>query len=254
MSVCLLAVGCMDFNDDSVDDEANVGSVRPEQVVVGRERWRGFLSNVTGYDFVLNEQGMVDTVYYQEGYAVFTYKDEYRDVHNAAIDMVELKLYGFDHTVQRMCTFNIGANGYAKNAMEIEMATGNSYTWNFDYDRMGYLTSIRVGGDWCTFKYIDGNLVEYTNDVDADETFYFSYSSISSHGYMPYFHAPGYIESDFGPILPMAYLAGLAGHPSANLPSSCEREREMEEYLWRYEYRYIFSNDGALVRLYYQQI
>lgn len=254
IGIGLLMVGCIQPGDGVDDDVNNVGGVRPEQVVVGRERWRTFLGNVTGYGFVLNVNGLVDTIYYEGGYAAFSYRDEYRDANNAINDMVEMKLCGYDDAVQRICIFNIGANGYAKNATETDLATGDSYTWLFGYDRQGYLTSLRVGGDMCTFEYEDGNLVEYTNDVETDETFFFSYSSMSSHGYMPYFHSPGYIESDFGPILPLAYLAGLAGYPSANLPSSCERERDFEEIYWTYEYRYVFSNEGALVGLYYIQL
>lgn len=253
MGAALLTVGCVQ-PDDEWGDEMNVGGVRSEQMVVGRERWRNFLGNVTSYRFVLNAQGLVDTVYYDGGYTAFAYYDEYRDVNNAVNDMVEMKVCGPDHSILRTCTFNIGANGYAKNATEVDLLTGSSYAWRFEYDRAGYLTRLKVGDDVCTFEYEDGNLVEYTNKVDKDETFYFSYSSISSHGYMPYFHAPGYIESDFGPILPLAYLAGLAGQPSANLPSSCEREQEFNEHYWTYEYRYVFSNEGVLVGLYYLQM
>lgn len=253
IGVILLMVGCSP-NDYTPEDDTNVGSVRSEQVVVGRERWRNFLSNVTGCRFVLNTQGLVDTIYYDEGYAIFIYNDEYRDPQNAINDMVEMKLYDINHVAHKVCSFNIGSNGYAKNATEVDLATGKDYAWRFTYDKYGYLISLNAGSDMCTFDYIDGNIVEYTNFVEFDETFYFAYSSMSSHGYMPYFHSPGYIESDFGPILPLAYLAGLAGQPSKNLPSICEREKDFEEYIWKYEYEYIFSNDGVLVGLYYQQI
>lgn len=249
----LMIVGCVP-SDDEVDDGPNVGSVVPEQVVVGNVRWRSFLSNVTGYSFVLSDKGLVDTILYDKGYATFEYRDEYRDPLNATRDLVEMKVHGRDAVVRTVCTFNIGANGYAKEATETHMDTGKSYRWEFEYDRLGHLLSIDAGGDMCTFEYVDGDLVEYTNSVDKDEDFYFTYSSLPSLGYMPYFHAPGYIEEDFGPILPMAYLAGLAGRPSEHLPSACEREQEFNEYYWEYEYKYVFSNDGVLVGLYYQQL
>ena len=140
MGIGLLMVGCIQPGDGVDDDVNNVGGVRPEQVVVGRERWRTFLGNVTGYGFVLNVNGLVDTIYYEGGYAAFSYRDEYRDANNAINDMVEMKLCGYDDAVQRICIFNIGANGYAKNATETDLATGDSYTWLFGYDRQGYLT------------------------------------------------------------------------------------------------------------------
>lgn len=248
-----LVTGCVP-SDDGVDDEPNVGSVAPEQVVVGNGRWRSFLSNVTGYGFALNGKGMVDTISYETGYATFEYRDEYRDPLGATCDLVEMKVYGRDDIVRTVCTFNIGGNGYAKEATETDMDTGKSYRWEFEYDRQGHLVAIDAGGDRCTFEYDEGNLVEYTNYVDTDEDFYFTYSSLPSLGYMPYFHAPGYMEEDFGPILPMAYLAGLAGRPSEHLPSGCEREQELNEYYWTYEYKYVFSNEGALVGLYYLQL
>lgn len=251
--MAVMMVGCVP-SDGDVDDENNVGSVVPEQVVVGNERWRAFLCNVTGYSFVLNDKGLVDTISYDMGYVTFEYRDEYRDPLNAARDLAEMKVYGRDSIVRTVCTFNIGANGYAKEATETNMTTGKSYRWEFEYDRLEYLVSIDAGGDMCTFEYADGNLVEYTNYVDTDEDFYFTYSSLPSMGYMPYFHAPGYIAEDFGPILPMAYLAGLAGRPSEHLPSICDREQEFNEYYWRYEYKYVFSNEGALVGLYYLQL
>lgn len=250
--MALTIVGCGPIDDDW-DDETNVGSVQPENVVVGNERWRGFLNTVAGYSFVLNNSGLVDTIYYDYGYATFVYRDEYRDPDGAALDLVEMKLYDSNNIVRNVCTFNIGRNGYAKNATEIDRNNGESYTWKFEYDKYGHLTSLDAGGDLCTFEYMDGNLIEYTNYVDADETFYFSYSSLSSQGYMPYFHSPGYVEEDFGPILPMAYLAGLAGRPSKNLPLLCEREQDFNEYYWVYEYKYVFNDDGMLVGLYFQQ-
>lgn len=249
----LMLIGCGQ-GEYIPEDDTNVGSVKPEQVVVGRERWRSFLSNVTGYRFVLNSQGFVDTIYHDNGFAVFTYNDAYRDPHNAINDMVEMKLYGINKNAYGVCTFNIGVNGYAKNGTETDLSTGKSYNWRFEYNKRGYLTSVRAGSDMCTFEYVDGNIVEYTNYIETDETFYFAYSSMPSYGYMPYFHSPGFIESDFGPILPFAYLAGLVGQPSENLPSICEREKDFEDYYWTYEYKYIFNNDGTLVGLYYQQI
>ena len=250
-SIILILVGCGPYEGEREEDPADVGSVLPNQVVVRNERWRSFLSNVTGYTFVLNKSGLVDSIYHNNGFAAFSYHNEYLDPHNASNDMVEMKLCSIDGTVQTMCTFNIGKNGYAKSATETQLTAGKSYTWNFTYDIHGYLTSLEVGGDMCKFVYADGNLVEYTNYVGDNEDFFFTYSSMSSHGYMPYFHAPGYIEGDFGPILPMAYLAGLAGKPSNNLPTICDRESFLGDYFYSYEYQYVFNNEGALVSLYF---
>lgn len=252
LGMVLVLVSCGP-SDGRVEEEdpVDVGSVRLEQVVVRNERWRHFLSNVTGYTFVLNKSGLVDTIYHDNGFATFAYRDEYLDPHGAANDMVEMKLYGIDGAVQTVCTFNIGLNGYAKSATETQLTKDKSYAWYFSYDVHGHLTSLEAGVDMCRFVYADGNLVEYTNYVDDNEDFFFTYSSMSSHGYMPYFHAPGYIEGDFGPILPMAYLAGLAGKPSNNLPTICDRESFLGDYIYSYEYKYVFSNDGALVGLYF---
>ena len=250
----VMMVGCVPSDDGVGDEGPNVGSVVPEQVVVGNARWRGFLSNVTGYGFVLADKGLVDTIFCDTGYTTFEYRDEYRDPFNAAYDLVEMKVYEHGDVVRTVCVFNIGANGYAKEATETNIDTGKNYRWRFEYDQQGHLLSIDAGGDMCTFEYADGDLVEYINHVDADEDFSFTYSSLPSLGYMPYFHAPGYIEEDFGPILPMAYLAGLVGKPSDHLPAACEREQESNEYYWEYEYKYVFSNDGVLVGLYYQQL
>ena len=249
--VMLILVSCGPNEGDREDDPADVGSVRPEQVVVRNNRWRTFLSNITGYTFVLNDVHLVDTIYYDHGFAAFSYRDEYIDALGAPADMVEMKLCTLDGTVHTMCAFNIGKNGYAKNATETNLRTGEGRTWRFTYDKHGYLTSIEAGKEMCRFTYADGNLVEYTNYVDENEDLYFTYSSMSSHGYMPYFHAPGYIEGDFGPILPLAYLAGLAGKPSNNLPMLCDRESFLGDYAYSYEYKYIFNNEGALVSLYF---
>ncbi len=249
--VMLMMVGCGPHDGNTEDDVTDIGSVRPEQVVVRNDRWRSFLSNVTGYTFVLNDAHMVDTIYYDHGFATFTYRDEYLDALGASTDMVEMKLCNIDGTAHTMCSFNIGRNGYAKNATETYLGTGKSCIWRFSYDKHGYLTSLEAGSDMCRFKYVDGNLMEYTNYVDENEDLYFTYSSMSSHGYMPYFHAPGFIEGDFGPILPMAYLAGLAGKPSNNLPMICDRESFLGDYAYSYEYKYIFNNEGALVSLYF---
>ena len=81
------------------------------------------------------------------------------------------------------------------------MVDGKSFEWRFSYDDYGHLTYLKAGSDVCTFEYEDGNMVEYTNSCVEEETYRFSYSSLSSYGYMPYFHAPGYLEEDFGPIL-----------------------------------------------------
>ncbi len=237
--------------DGPVDNYSNMGSVKAEQVVAGRARWRNFLSNVTGYTFALNDNGLVDSIFFDDGYAVFEYRDEYQTSSRNPYNVVEMKIFGIDRTPHTNCMFNIGTNGYAKNATENNLLTGKSYTWTFSYDQRGYLTALNAGGDRCEFEYMDGNIVEYTNYVDTDETLYFTYSSLQSMGYMPYFHAPGYIEEDFGPILQFAYLAGLAGRPANNLPTSCERVQEFYDKYWLYEYKYTFSNEGNLVGLYY---
>ena len=255
-AVLMLAMtSCAEWDIDTDDDSVGVGSVITEQVVVADASWRKVLSNITGYTFTLNSKGLVDTVRYVGGYACFLYADEFRDPVSAVYDRAEMTLY--DHMGKRkvVCSFYIGTNGYAKSATETRMADGKSFDWRFSYDDYGHLTYLKAGGDICTFVYENGNMVEYTNSCANDETYYFSYSSLSSHGYMPYFHAPGYLEEDYGPILSLAYLAGMAGAPSRNLPANCSIEYDDGDSYWTYdyEYKYVFDNYGALVRLYYQE-
>lgn len=244
----LVGVSCGTPDDGHyIDNE--VGSVSASQVVVCSQ-WEKFLNNVTGYTFSFNKEGFVDTVRYKGGYASFAYYAGEREVQTVGNDMVDMKLHDMSGMVNTVCTFVIGANGYAKRCTEVRVADNRSYDWRFYYDHRGYLTSLDAAGDECDFEYVDGNLVEYTNWCEGEETYVFTYSSLSSFGYMPYFHSPGYIEEDYGPILPLAYFAGLVGKPSKNLPSVCDVYDD-DEYIRSYEYRYVFNNDGELVNMYY---
>lgn len=248
VSLLLVGAGCGKPDDGHyIDNE--VGCMSASQVVVCSQ-WEKFLNNVTGYTFSFNKDGFVDTVRYRGGYASFVYYAGSREVQTVGNDMVDLRLHDMDGVVNTVCTFVIGVNGYAKRCTEVRVADNRRYDWRFKYDHRGYLTSLDAAGDECEFEYVDGNLVAYTNWCDGEETYVFTYSSLSSFGYMPYFQSPGYIEADYGPILPLAYFAGLVGRPSKNLPSVCDVYVD-DEYVRSYEYRYVFNNDGELVNMYY---
>ncbi|HIT83351.1 MAG TPA: DUF4595 domain-containing protein [Candidatus Avibacteroides faecavium] len=223
IGLCTLS-SCEKEEDIPAVDNSGTGNVNPANVIVADPYVRAHYENWLDCEYVFDEQGLLSEVWDVDIYTDedgVTHEDRslslrYEYGNGTATIYAEEPPY--DGTVQTVCQYQIGANGFANSAVIGHMASGDRYFSKFYYDSEGHLIKINDGGDECILRYSGGNLSSYTNYSDGEDEVTFKYAGENKLKYMPYINEPETFEGDFREVW-WAYIAGIMGKPSKDLIS-----------------------------------
>lgn len=223
MAICLAS--CGEEEDIAAVDNSGTGNVKPENVIVRPSYVQANFSNWLSSRYAFTDDGLLSEVYSvdyetdENGNQIMTEELSMRYEYGNGTATIYVNEPPYDWSVQTICQFEIGANGFANSMVQVYTGSGERDYWRFFYDTDGHLVKINASGDECTLRYENGNLTSYTDYSDGEDEAIFTYGDANTLGYMPYISNPG----SFGPSYQevwWGYIAGILGKPSAEMPSS----------------------------------
>ena len=246
---CMLAVSCdtgLSNEELGVVDNSGNGRLNPANVYIRQEQvQRIHGQNILDYTF--NNEGFLTGVIYD---GQLTYSFDYPESDPSKVILTEYTM-GDDN--EYYTEFTIGANGFANMAINTCNYENYREVYKFYYDSEGHLVKCNLAGDVYTFKYENGNLVELKSDEHTETITY--NEKANDYAVMPYTSvSPSYINSSFGVSLTHAFLAGILGRPTKNLPATTRihyNDNSVDDVNYTFVYRY--DGSGNLIGINYEE-
>lgn len=246
-AICL-TTACGEDEDIPAIDNSGTGNVNPANVIVADPTANAHLANLLSCRFELDDDGLLTGIYSIEydidenGEEVLSETQSLWYEYSNGTATIRIEEPPYDGTIQTICQYQIGPNGFANSMVQVYTGDGTREYWRYFYDSEGHLIKINESGDECVLRYEGGNLASYTDYSDEEDEVTFSYDGTpNTIGYMPYILDPEGFESSFREVW-YAYLAGILGRPSAELPVSAH-----------IDYHGRFSNEDMTARYVYDR-
>lgn len=248
-ALLLLFASCAEDEDRPVFvDNSGYGCVLPENVISCKSG-----GTIPGVDprfiFVKGNDGLLSEIRRKtnDGKTTLYVNYSYAPADTVSNAVVTMTIDDGKAVGRTVCTFLIGRNGFANSCVERLLSGTRANHWRFFYDSEGHLVRVDDSGDVCQMTYdMRGNLTRIHNKYNGGDVIRILYTSIPNRGYMPYRDIQS-TNVSFGPILSLAYYAGLVGRPSSNLPLVCIAENSYTSRSFRFEYG--FDDAGFLNKI-----
>lgn len=244
---CMFAVSCetgVSNKELGIVDNSGNGRLNPDNVYIRQSQ----VQTIHGHGlmtYTFNEEGFLTGVIYNEK---LIYSFDYPEDNPNKVLLTE---YSWDTDQEYYTEFTIGANSFANIAVNTNNYDSYREVYKFYYDSEGHLVKCNLAGDVYTFKYENGNLT-YIDSDEKSETITYN-NEANNYAVMPYTSvSPSFTNSTFGVSLTNAFLGGLLGRPTKNLPVTSTTHDKAERFDDSvYEFQYTYNEFGQLIDINY---